>query len=164
MRTPIIVIASALLASLAATPATAQQDSVAAAADTDTLAPDSIAAPDSAAADTSSQAAEVAHVVPSLEGFRKVAILYRDMLPGTPRDETGVEIFRGPERAQVLRFVTGNVAWAFVVRPAGATDAFTLRDFDCSGGFSEDLEAGTPLAVPDCAVPAGPGAAPPSDD
>ncbi|HYO45096.1 MAG TPA: hypothetical protein VEY33_00170 [Gemmatimonadota bacterium] len=156
MRFTMIFTAAILLPSALAVPAAAQQDSAAAAAD-------SALAPDSAAADTSSQAA-VPHVVPSLEGFRKVAIMYRDMLPGTPGDETGVEIFRGPERAQVLRFVTGGVAWAFVVRPAGATDSYTLRDFDCSGGFTEDLEAGTPLAVPDCAVPPGPGAAPPSDD
>lgn len=167
MRTSHIV-AAALLMSLAAAPAAAQQDSAAAA--TDTLAPDSVpqadttAAPDSLATDTTSQAPDADHEIPSLEGFRKVAILSRDMLPGTPGYETSVEVYRGPEAAQILRFITGGVAWAFVVRPAGTTDTYTLRDFDCSGGFTEDLQTGTPLTVPDCAGPAAPGAAAPPDD
>lgn len=155
MRTSHIV-AAALLMSLAAAPAAAQQDSAAAA--TDTLAPDSLAA------DTTSQVPDADHEIPSLEGFRKVAILSRDMLPGTPGYETSVEVYRGPEAAQILRFMTGGVAWAFVVRPAGTTDTYTVRDFDCSGGFTEDLQTGTPLTVPDCAGPAAPGAAAPPDD
>jgi hypothetical protein len=152
----------ALLMSVLAAPARAQQEGA-----PDSAAADTVAAPDatadSVAADTAASTAAVPHVVPSLEGFRKVAILSRDMLPGTPGYETAVEIYRGPDRAQVLRFVTGGVAWAFVVGPPGTTDAYTLRDFDCSGGFTEDLEAGTPLAVPDCAVPARPAAAPTDD-
>jgi hypothetical protein len=86
------------------------------------------------------------------------------MLPGAHGQETSVEVHRGPDGAQVLRFVTQGVAWALVVRPAGATDTYTLRDFDCSGGFTEQLEAGTPLAVPDCAVPGEPEPAPSDDD
>ena len=39
-----------------------------------------------------------------------------------------------------------------------------LRDFDCSGGFTERLEAGTPLAVPDCALPEAPPAPAEDDD
>ena len=39
-----------------------------------------------------------------------------------------------------------------------------LRDFDCSGGFTERLEAGTPLAIPDCALPEAPAAAAEDDD
>ncbi|HEY7472261.1 MAG TPA: hypothetical protein VIE68_07940 [Gemmatimonadota bacterium] len=128
----------------------------------DTTAADTTSAADTTAADTTS--AGVPHELPTLEGFRKIAILSRDMLPGVPGYETWVEIYRGPERAQILRFVTRGVAWAFVVRPAGATDAYTLRDFDCSGGFTEELQAGTPLAVPDCATPAAPAAAPTEDD
>ena len=162
MRTSVPLLVAALLTSLLAAPARAQQEGA-----PDSAAADSVVAPDTAAdsvaADTTTSKAAVPHVVPSLEGFRKVAILSRDMLPRTPGYETAVEVYRGPERAQVLRFVTGGVAWAFVVRPPGATDSYTLRDFDCSGGFTEDLEAGTPLAVPDCAVPARPGAAPADD-
>ena len=176
MRT--LIAAAAVLASAAfAAPAIAQQDTTAAPADTvtgdtaaaaaDTVAGDTTAAdtsvPDtSAAADTTAPAAEVPHEVPSLEGYAKIAILYRDMLPGAPGDETAIEVFRGAERAQVLRFVTGGEPWALVVRAAGAEDSYTLRDHDCSGGFTEELEAGTPLAVPDCAAPESPAAAPPA--
>lgn len=149
MRNLLLLVLTALLA---ASPAAAQQDTTAAA---DTTAPGDTTAP----ADDAP-----AGGVPSLEGFRKVAILYRDMLPGAHGEETSVEVHRGPDGAQVLRFVTQGVAWALVVRPAGATDTYTLRDFDCSGGFSEQLEAGTPLAVPDCAAPAEPEPAPSADD
>ena len=51
-----------------------------------------------------------------------------------------------------------------VVRAAGAEDSYTLRDHDCSGGFTEELEAGTPLAIPDCSAPEGPAAPPPAAD
>jgi hypothetical protein len=163
MRAPIAL--AALLAGAAiAAPAAAQQDTTA--PDTtaaDTLTADTTAA-DTAAADTAAPAADVPHEVPSLEGYVKVAILYRDMLPGAPGDETAIEVHRGAERAQVLRFVTGGQPWALVVRPAGAEDSYTLRDHDCSGGFTEELEAGTPLAVPDCAAPAAPAAPPPAED
>ena len=130
---------------------------------------DTTAVDTTATADTTAVAADTAGAatpgeLPSLEGFRKIAILSRDMLPGAPGYETSVEVYRGPERAQILRFVTGGVAWAFVVRPAGATEAYTLRDFDCSGGYAERLQAGTPLAVPDCAAPEGPAPAPVEDD
>ncbi len=159
----ILVLALVLTVALAA-PAAAQQDTTA--ADTtaaDTTAADTTAA-DTTAADTTAPAAAVPHVVPSLEGYVKVAILYRDMLPGAPGDETSVEVYRSAERAQVLRFVTGGQPWALVVRPAGAEDSYTLRDHDCSGDFTEELEAGTPLAVPDCAGPATPAAPPPAND
>jgi hypothetical protein len=163
MRTLLLMLAVALTA--AAAPAAAQQDS-AAAADTTEL-PDTTAIPDTTEVpDTTAAAAPDAaapRTVPSLEGYRKVAILSRDMLPGARGYETAVEVHRGPDGAQVLRFVTDGVPWALVVRPAGATDTYTLRDFDCSGAFSEALEAGTPLAVPDCAAQAESAPAP-SDD
>ena len=184
-----LLLTAAVLASAAlAAPAAAQQDTTApdttaadttaapadtvtgdtAAAAADTLAADTTGVADTTAADTTgaadAAAAEVPHVVPSLEGYVKVAILYRDMLPGVPGDETAIEVHRGPERAQVLRFVTGGEPWALVVRPAGAADSYTLRDHDCSGGFTAELEAGTPLAVPDCAAPAAPAAPPPAAD
>ncbi|HET6360614.1 MAG TPA: hypothetical protein VFH11_00995 [Gemmatimonadota bacterium] len=180
-----VLIAAAVLASaVLAAPVAAQQDTTApdttapdttaapadtvtsdnAAAAADTLTADTTAAADTMAADTAAPAADVPHVVPSLEGYAKVAILYRDMLPGAPGDETAIEVHRGAERAQVLRFVTGGEAWALVVRPAGAQESYTLRDHDCSGGFTEELEAGTPLAVPDCAAPAAPAAPPPAED
>jgi hypothetical protein len=133
------------------------------AADTTGAAADTTAADTTAAAPADTTAA-APRELPSLEGFRKIAILSRDMLPGVPGYETWVEIYRGAERAETLRFVTGGVAWAFVVRPAGATEAYTLRDFDCSGGFTEELQAGTPLAVPDCATPAAPPPAAPAED
>ena len=126
----------------------------------DTTAADTTEAADSAAPDTAAAPGEL----PSLEGYRKIAILSRDMLPGAAGYETLVEVYRGPDRAQILRFVTGGVGWAFVVRPAGESDSYTLRDFDCSGGFTEQLQAGTPLAVPDCAAPAAPAPAPDEDD
>lgn len=167
---PMILRAAALLALLLPAPVLAQDEGAAdttaadtTAADTtaaDTTAADTTAAADSAAPDTAAAPGEL----PSLEGFRKIAILSRDMLPGTPGYETLVEVYRAPDRAQILRFVTGGVGWAFVVRPAGATDSYTLRDFDCSGGFTEQLEAGTPLTVPDCAAPAAPAPAPVEDD
>ncbi len=170
-----LIFVAVLFASAAlAAPAAAQQDTTAAdttaapadtvTADTAAAAADTAAGDTTAAADTTAPAAEVPHVVPSLEGYVKVAILYHDMLPGAPGDETAVEVYRGAERAQVLRFVTGGEPWALVVRPAGAEDSYTLRDHDCSGGFTEELEAGTPLAVPDCAAPAGPAVAPPAAD
>ena len=158
----------ALVAAFAApVPAAAQQDTTA--ADTTAVADpaaqqNTSAVADTAAGDTTSADAAVERVVPSLEEYRKVAIVYRDMLPGTRGDETAVEVHRGADGAQVLRFVTGGIAWGMVVRPAGATETYTLRDFDCSGGFTETLEAGTPLAVPDCATPAEPEAAPSDDD
>lgn len=158
---------AAVLASAAlAAPAAAQQDTTAAdtvTADTAAAAVDTLTA-DTTAADSSAPAADVPHEVPSLEGYVKVAILFRDMLPGVPGDETAIEVHRGAERAQVLRFVTGGKPWALVVRPAGAAESYTLRDHDCSGGFTEQLEAGTPLAVPDCAAPAAPAAPPPAED
>ena len=173
------LLALAVLASAAlAAPAAAQQDTTApdttaapadtvtadtAAAAADTVTADTTAA-DTTAPDTTAPAADVPHVVPSLEGYVKIAILYRDMLPGVPGDETAIEVHRGAERAQVLRFVTGGQSWALVVRLAGAEDSYTLRDHDCSGGFTEELEAGTPLAVPDCAAPAAPAAPPPAED
>ena len=173
------LLALAVLASAAlAAPAAAQQDTTApdttaapadtvtadtAAAAADTVTADTTAA-DTTAPDTTAPAADVPHVVPSLEGYVKIAILYRDMLPGVPGDETAIEVHRGAERAQVLRFVTGGQPWALVVRLAGAEDSYTLRDHDCSGGFTEELEAGTPLAVPDCAAPAAPAAPPPAED
>jgi hypothetical protein len=152
----LIAVAAVLASAALAAPAAGQQD---------TTAPDTtVPADTTASADTTAPAAAVPHVVPSLEGYVKVAILYRDMLPGAPGDETAIEVHRSPERAQVLRFVTGGTAWALVVRPAGAEDSYTLRDHDCSGGFTEELEAGTPLAVPDCAAPAAPAAPPPAED
>ena len=170
----LIAVAAVLVSAALAAPAAGQQDTTAAPADTvtpdtaaaaaDTLTADTTAAADTAAPDTTAPAADVPHVVPSLEGYAKVAILYRDMLPGAPGDETAIEVYRGAERAQVLRFVTGGTAWALVVRPAGAADPYTLRDHDCSEGFTEELEAGTPLAVPDCAAPEAPAAPPPADD
>ena len=170
-----LIAAAAVLVSAAfAAPAIAQQDTTApdttaapadtVTADTAAAAADTVAGATTAAADTTAPAAEVPHVVPSLEGYAKVAILYHDMLPGAPGDETAVEVYRGADRAQVLRFVTGGEPWALVVRPAGAEDSYTLRDHDCSGGFTEELEAGTPLAVPDCAAPESPAAAPPAAD
>jgi hypothetical protein len=159
-----IVAASALLAALAATSAQAQEgaasDSAAAA---DSVQADSAAA-DSLPADSAAAASNVDHGVPSLEGYRKIAILYRDMAPGAPGYETAVEVHRGPERAQVLRFVTRGTPWAYVVRPSGGADSYTLRDFDCSGGYGEELEAGTPLVIPDCAMPETPAPAPAEDD
>ena len=166
MPKPMILRTAALLALFLPAPVLAQDEGAAdtTTADTtaaDTTAPDTTAAADSVAPDT---AAAAIHELPSLEGFRKIAILSRDMLPGAPGYETLVEVYRGPDRAQILRFVTGGVGWAFVVRPAGATESYTLRDFDCSGGFTEQLEAGTPLTVPDCAAPAAPAPAPDEDD
>lgn len=158
-----IVAASALLAALAATPLHAQESAA-----PDSTAADSVASPpaDSAAADSlpadSAAAAGGERGVPSLDGFRKVAILYRDMAPGVPGYETAVEVHRGPERAQVLRFVTRGTPWALVVSAGG--DSYTLRDFDCSGGFTEQLEAGTPLVIPDCAMPAAAAPAPAEDE
>jgi len=169
----LLALAAVLASAALAAPAAAQQDSTApdtTAAPADTVtgdiaaaAADTVAA-DTTAPDTTAPAADVPHVVPSLEGYVKIAILYRDMLPGVPGDETAIEVHRGAERAQVLRFVTGGQPWALVVRLAGAEDSYTLRDHDCSGGFSEELEAGTPLAVPDCAAPAAPAAPPPAED
>jgi hypothetical protein len=162
-----IVAASALLAALAATPAFAQEgaaDSAAAAADTvpaDTAAAVSLLA-DSLPADSADAASGGEHGIPSLEGFRKIAILYRDMAPGVPGYETAVEVHRGPEGAQVLRFTTRATPWAFVV--SGGAASYTLRDFDCSGGYTEELEAGTPLVIPDCAMPEAPAPAPAPDD
>jgi hypothetical protein len=159
MRVFSVLLVALLTPMLAPASGEAQQDTTAAdttAADTLAAATGDTLAPDSAAGER--------HVVPSLEGYGKLAILSRDMLPGTPGYETSVEVYRNAEHAQILRFVTDGVVWAYVARPAGSEDAFTLRDFDCSGGFTEELEAGTPLAVPDCAVPAGPEPAPPDDD
>jgi hypothetical protein len=169
----LIAVAAVLASAALAAPVAGQQDTTAAPADTVTAdtaaaAADTLAADTTAAAgiapDTTAPAADVPHVVPSLEGYVKVAILYRDMLSSVPGDETAIEVHRGAERAQVLRFMTGGQPWALVVRPAGAQDAYTLRDHDCSGGFTEELEAGTPLAVPDCAAPAAPAAPPPAED
>lgn len=156
----LIAVAAVLGSAGLAAPAAGQQDTTA------VMAADTTAPADTAAADTTAAPADVPHEVPSLEGYVKVAILFRDMLPGAPGAETAVEVYRGADRAQVLRFVTGGTAWALVVRPAGAADSYTLRDHDCSGGFAEELEAGTPLAVPDCAAPAAPAAPPaaPDDD
>ena len=173
------------LALLAAAPARAQEgtadstaaDSVAAVADTTAVAdPATAAVADSAAAAADSLAAasedvgepapEVPHVVPSLEGLTKVGISFRDMVAATPGDDTQVEIWRGAS-GQVLRFVTGGTTWAWVVRPPGGRDPYTLRDHDCSGAFEEELQAGTPLAVPDCAAGGGsaaPAAPAASDD
>lgn len=155
----LIAVAAVLASAALVAPAAGQQD---------TTAPDTTAAPADTVtadiADTASSAADVPHEVPSLDGYAKVAILFRDMLPGAPGDETAIEVHRGAERAQVLRFVTGGTAWALVVRPAGVQDSYTLRDHDCSEGFTEELEAGTPLAVPDCAAPAAPAAPPPAED
>ena len=156
----LIVVAAVLASAALAAPATGQQDTTA----PDTTAAADTAAADTAAADTTAPAADVPHEVPALEGYAKVAILYRDMLPGAPGDETAIEVHRSSDRAQVLRFVTGGTPWALVVRPAGAADSYTLRDHDCSGGFTEELEAGTPLAVPDCAAPEAPAAPPPAAD
>lgn len=164
-----IVAASALLAALTATPAQAQEGAAsdsAATADslpTDSAAADSLPA-DSPTADSAAAASDEEHGVPSLEGYRKIAILYRDMAPGAPGYETAVEVHRGPERAQVLRFVTRGTPWAYVVQPSGGADSYTLRDFDCSGGYGEELEAGTPLVIPDCAMPEAPAPAPAEDD
>ena len=163
-----IVAASALLAALAAAPVRAQEgaapDSATAdSATADSAAADSLAA-DSLPADAAAAVSDEVHVVPSLEGFRKIAILYRDMAPGAPGYETAVEVHRGPERAQVLRFVTRGTPWAYVVQPSGGADSYTLRDFDCSGGYGEELEAGTPLVIPDCAMPEAPAPAPEEDD
>jgi hypothetical protein len=169
----LLALAAVLASAALAAPAAAQQDSTApdtTAAPADTVTGDTAAAAadtvaaDTTAPDTTAPAADVPHVVPSLEGYVKIAILYRDMLPGVPGDETAIEVHRGAERAQVLRFVTGGQPWALVVRLAGAEDSYTLRDHDCSGGFTEELEAGTPLAVPDCAAPAAPAAPPPAED
>ncbi|HET6639371.1 MAG TPA: hypothetical protein VFH82_11395 [Gemmatimonadota bacterium] len=169
----LLALAAVLASAALAAPAAAQQDSTApdtTAAPADTVTGDTAAAAadtvaaDTTAPDTTAPAADVPHVVPSLEGYVKIAILYRDMLPGVPGDETAIEVHRGAERAQVLRFVTGGQSWALVVRLAGAEDSYTLRDHDCSGGFTEELEAGTPLAVPDCAAPAAPAAPPPAED
>jgi hypothetical protein len=158
---------SALLATLAAAPALAQEGAASdsAAAPADSVA-DSLpaAAADSVPADSADAGSGGEHVVPSLEGFRKIAILYRDMAPGAPGYETAVEVHRGPEGAQVLRFVTRGTPWAFVVRSSGGADSYTLRDFDCSGGYGEELEAGTPLVIPDCAMPEAPAPAPAEDD
>ena len=159
VKKPMILRAAALLALLLAAPVMAQDEGAA-----DTTAADTTATADSAATDTTASAAAAPQGLPSLDGFRKIAILSRDMLPGARGYETLVEVYRGPDRAQILRFVTGGVGWAFVVRPAGATDSYTLRDFDCSGGFTEQLQAGTPLTVPDCAAPAEPAPAPVEDD
>jgi hypothetical protein len=160
-----IVAASALLAALAATPAFAQEG---AASDSAAVAAESLPADDAAAdslpADSADGETDEEHGVPSLEGFRKIAILYRDMAPGVPGYETAVEVHRGPEGAQVLRFTTRATPWAFVVRPSGGADSYTLRDFDCSGGYTEELEAGTPLVIPDCAMPEAPAPAPAPDD
>jgi hypothetical protein len=159
-----IVAASALLAALAAAPpALAQEGAAPDSATADSVPADSAAA-DSLAADSAAAASAVDHGVPSLEGYRKIAILYRDMAPGVPGYETAVEVHRGPEGAQVLRFVTRGTPWAFVVRPPRDADSYTLRDFDCSGGYTEELEAGTPLVIPDCAMPEAPAPGPAAED
>lgn len=158
-----IASAAVLLAALAAAPALAQE-----AATPDSAAPADSAAVDSLAADSlladSTGAGEAVGGVPSLEGYRRIAILSRDMAPGVPGYETSVEVHRGAEGAQVLRFLTRGTPWALVVRPARAADSYTLRDFDCSGGFTEELEAGTPLTIPDCALPSTPAPAVDEDD
>jgi len=161
-------LAAALLVSLAAAPALAQEeagevvaDSAAvAAADSAAVAADSLAAE---AESDGEPAPEVDRVVPSLEELTKVAISYRDMVPAVPGAETQVEIWRGAT-GQVLRFVTGGTAWALVVRPPGGSGAYTLRDPDCSGAFAEDIEAGTPLEVPSCAATGGAGTPDEEDD
>lgn len=158
-----IVAASALLAALSAAPALAQEGAASDSAAADSVPADTATA-DSLPADSAEAESGGEHVVPSLEGFRKIAILSRDMAPGVLGYETAVEVHRGPEGAQVLRFVTRGTPWAFVVRSSGGEDSYTLRDFDCSGGYGEELEAGTPLVIPDCAMPEAPAPAPPEDD
>ena len=168
---------AALVAVLVPGPALAQEgaaDSTLLGADppADSLPADSVAADslpgDSLAAAADTSAAEGADAgprgVPSLEGYRRIAIVSRDMAPAVRGDETVVEIHRGAEGAQVLRFVTVGTPWALVVRPAAGADSYTLRDFDCSGGFTEELEAGTPLTIPDCALPSAPAPAVEEDD
>lgn len=161
-----ILAASALLAALTARPALAQEGAASDSAAAADSVPDSLpaAATDSLTGDSADAGSGEEHVVPSLEGFRKIAILYRDMAPGAPGYETAVEVHRGPDRAQVLRFVTRGTPWAYVVQPSGGADSYTLRDFDCSGRYSEELEAGTPLVIPDCAMPEAPAPAPAEDD
>ena len=162
-----LALTAALLAALVPGPALAQEgaaaDSTPAGADApaDSLPTDSLAA----AADTSAaEGADGPRGVPSLDGYRRIAIVSRDMAPAVRGDETVVEIHRGAEGAQVLRFVTAGTPWALVVRPAAGADSYTLRDFDCSGGFTEEIEAGTPLAIPDCALPSAPAPAVEEDD
>ena len=152
MTRPTTLLAAGLLALVVPAIVLAQDEEAA-----DTTAADTTAADTTAADSVPGTAGAAAPAeLPSLEGYRKIAILSRDMLSGAPGYETSVEVYRNPERAQILRFVTNGVAWAMVVRPAGVTESYTLRDFDCSGGFTEQLQAGTPLAVPDCATPAAP--------
>lgn len=156
-RTALLALLTALLAAPVARAQVADSaaaDSTGAVADTaggGGLAADSVAVPADSMAAAEAPAAEP-HVVPSLAGLVKVAVTYRDMVRSSPGEETQVEIWRGPQ-GQVLRFVTGGRVWAVLVRPAGG-EAYTLRDHDCSGAFGEELQAGTPLAVPDCAIAA----------
>lgn len=145
------LVAALSLVSLAGAPALAQEtptDSVAV-ADSASSAADSVAVEAESAGEPPP---EVPHVVPTMEGLTKVAVSFRDMLPALPGAETQVEIWRGSS-GQVLRFVTGGTPWAIVVRPPGGGGAYTLRDGDCSGAFADDLEAGAPLEIPDCATP-----------
>lgn len=143
------------------------QEAAADSAVADTAAADTTAAADSPPADTSAAGEATASEpgeVPSLEGYRKIAILWRDMSPAAPGYETAVEVHRAAGGAQVLRFVTRGTPWGLVVRAAADAEPYTLRDFDCSGGFTEQLQAGTPLAIPDCAMPEAPPAPADEDD
>ena len=161
MIRPTLAVALSGALALAAAPLRAQEGAA------DSVAADTSAPADSAPADTGAAAEAPAAEpggIPSLEGYRKVAILSRDMSPAVPGYETFVEIYRGAGGAQVLQFVTRGTPWGLVVRAGADAEPYTLRDFDCSGGFTERLEAGTPLAVPDCALPEAPPAPAEDDD